>query len=332
MGETERRRLIQVGLAFLAVYIVWGSTYLAIRVVLETLPPFLTAGVRFTAAGAVLYAIMRLRGVEGPRREHWPDAFRIGALLLLFGNGAVMWAEQRIPSGIAALLVAIEPMWIVLLDWLRPGGVRPRPATGVGVALGFAGLVILVGPSNLSGGGPVDLAGAGAVVFGAFTWAAGSLYSRDARLPASPFMASAVNMFAGGVLLLIAGVAAGEPWRYHLADVSARSVAGVAYLAVFGSLVAFTAYNWLLGQVSASKVSTYAYVNPVVAVLLGWGLAGEALSSRVGLAGITIVAAVALITTASARRKVHAEPALPPSPAPPRSELRRECDPLPSEG
>lgn len=322
MGDAQRRRMIQVGLAFLAVYLVWGSTYLAIRVVLETLPPFLTAGVRFTTAGAILYAVMRLRGTPAPEVGHWPAAFVIGALLLLCGNGAVMWAEQRVPSGIAALLVAVEPLWIVLLSWLRPGGERPRLATALGVGLGFGGLVLLVGPDDLSSGGAVDLLGALAIVFGAFTWAAGSLYSLNAKMPKSPFMATAMNMLAGGVLLLLAGVVAGEPARLDVGAISGRSLGAVAYLTVFGSLVAFTAYIWLINNVSPARVSTYAYVNPVVAVLLGWAAAGEALGWRVGVAAATIVGAVALITTASAKRPASPRrapaprPALPPDACP----------------
>jgi drug/metabolite transporter (DMT)-like permease len=303
MGEAERKRMIQVIAAFAAVYVVWGSTYLAILVVLETLPPFTTAGVRFTTAGLILYGVMRLRGVPAPRRQHWPAAFVTGGLLLLCGNGAVMWAEQRVPSGIAALLVAVEPIWIVLLAWLRPGGERPRAATWVGVALGFAGLVILIGPTNLASGGTVDLLGALAIVFGAFTWAAGSLYSLDAKTPESPFMTTAMNMLAGGVLLLPAGTVAGEPWRLDVSQISGRSLAAVAYLTVFGSLVAFTAYIWLINNVSPSRVSTYAYVNPVVAVLLGWAVMSEPLGWRVAVAALFIVGAVALITSASGKQK-----------------------------
>lgn len=329
MGDALRRRAVQVALAFLAVYVIWGSTYFAILIVLETLPPFLTAGVRFLTAGAVLYGLMRLRGTPAPERRHWPTAFVIGALLLLCGNGAVMWAEQRVPSGIAALLVAVEPLWIVLLSWLRPGGERPRLATALGVGLGFGGLVLLIGPDQLSTGGAVDLMGALAIVFGAFTWAAGSLYSLSAKAPASPFMTTAMNMLAGGALLILAGVLAGEPARLDLAAVSGRSLGALAYLTVFGSLVAFTAYIWLINNVSPARVSTYAYVNPVVAVLLGWAAAGEELSWRVGVAAATIVGAVALITTASSRK---AAPAPAPAVERPRGpELSLSGDPCPAE-
>jgi drug/metabolite transporter (DMT)-like permease len=303
--------------AFAAVYVIWGSTYLAIRFAIETLPSFLMAGARFLAAGVVLYAFMRLRGAPRPRPVHWRSAFALGGMLLLFGNGAVVWAEHRIASGVAALLVAVEPMWIVLLEWLRPGGRRPSALTGMGVVLGFAGLVILVGPREL-GGGSVDLLGAAVVVVAALSWAAGSLYSREAPLPESPFLATALQMMAGGVLLLCAGVLTGEVGHFDPSAVSARSVAAWAYLAVFGSLVAFTAYIWLLHEVSPSRASTYAYVNPLVAVLLGWAVAGEPLGGRVALSAAVIVGAVALIITASAPPEVEEVADAPmPGPAPP---------------
>lgn len=283
--------------AFAAVYVIWGSTYLAIRYAIETLPPFLMAGCRFLAAGAVLYLFMRWRGVKAPARIHWRSAFMLGGMLLLVGNGAVVWAEHRIASGIAALLVAVEPLWIVLLDWLRPGGTRPSARTAVGVVLGFIGLVILVGPQE--SGTSVDLLGAGAVVVGALSWAAGSLYSREAPLPESPFLATAMQMLAGGVLLVITSLLTGEMGHVDPSTFSAASLAALAYLAVFGSLVAFTAYVWLLGVVSPARASTYAYVNPLVAVLLGWLVAGEALNSRVAISAVVIVGAVAMIIAAS---------------------------------
>ncbi len=301
--------------AFAAVYVIWGSTYLAIRYAIETLPPFLMAGARFLSAGAILYLFMRMRGERAPMRVHWRSAFALGGMLLLFGNGAVVWAEHRIASGVAALLVAVEPLWIVLLEWVRPGGRRPSAKTALGVVLGFAGLVILVGPADV-GGGRVDLLGSIVVVVAALSWAAGSLYSREAPLPSSPFLATAMQMLAGGTLLTIAGLVTGEVGRIDPAAVSARSVAAFAYLAIFGSLVAFTAYIWLLGVVSPSRASTYAYVNPLVAVLLGWAVANEPLSPRVAISAAVIVGAVAMIISASRATESAEAIAEAPMPAP----------------
>jgi drug/metabolite transporter (DMT)-like permease len=317
--------------AFAAVYVIWGSTYLAIRYAIETLPPFLMAGTRFLTAGAILYLFMRLRGAKAPMRVHWRSAFVLGGMLLLFGNGAVVWAEHRIASGIAALLVAVEPLWIVLLEWLRPGGRRPSGRTVIGVVLGFAGLVILVGPQDL-GGGRVDVLGAIVVVVAALSWAAGSLYSREAPLPGSPFLATAMQMLAGGTLLVVAGLLTGEAGSVDPSTFSARSLGALAYLTVFGSLVAFTAYIWLLGVVSPSRASTYAYVNPLVAVVLGWALAGERLDARVALSAVVIVGAVAMIIAASrqaeleepeASEAIAAAPMPAPVPAVPEETRRR---------
>lgn len=281
--------------AFAAVYLIWGSTYLAIRYAIETLPPFGMAGVRFVIAGALLYGWLRLRGVAAPTRPQWRTAAIIGALLLLGGNGAVVWAEQRIPSGVAALLVAGVPIWMVVLEWLRPGGTRPGRWVVGGLVLGSAGLVLLVGPGEVLGGGHIDPLGALAVVGGSFAWAVGSVYSRSAQLPDSPLLATGMEMLTGGAFLLLAGVATGE--TVDFGAVSTRSLLALLYLIGFGSLVAFTAYIWLLRATTPAKASTYAYVNPVVAVGLGWALAGEPLTARIAVAAAIIVGAVALITT-----------------------------------
>jgi drug/metabolite transporter (DMT)-like permease len=231
----------------------------------------------------------------------------VGALLLLGGNGNVVWAEQRVPSGLAALLVATEPLWIVVLNWVRPGGIRPSGRIALGLAVGFAGVALLVGPGSLMGGSSVDLMGAGALTLAALSWAAGSLYVTRARLPASPIMAAAAEMLAGGTLLLLAGFLTGEAGRVQLSAISLRSIVSVGYLIIFGSLVGFTAYNWLLGVTTPARASTYAYVNPVVAVLLGWAVAGEPLSIRMLLAAAVIIAAVVLITTHRLPRAARAE-------------------------
>jgi drug/metabolite transporter (DMT)-like permease len=294
-----RARLIA---AFAAVYLVWGSTYLAIRFAVETLPPLLMAGARFALAGLLVLAWARFaEGARAPSRIDWRTGLVSGTLLLLGGNGGVVWAEQRVPSGIASLMVAVVPLWMVLLEWLRPGGLRPTLVTVGGLALGTAGLVLLVGVPG-SGGGGIDRAGTVVLLLGSLSWAAGSLASRSARLPRDPIRATAMEMLGGGTLLLLAGAATGELARLDLARVTTVSWLAWAYLVVFGSLVGFTAYIWLLAHVSAAKASTYAYVNPIVAVFLGWAVAHEPVTGRTVVAAAVIIAAVGMITLGKTRR------------------------------
>jgi drug/metabolite transporter (DMT)-like permease len=286
----------RVVLALGIVYVVWGSTYLAIRWSLETIPPFTMASARYLVAGGVLLLWVKARGAPRIALRDLRPAFLTGGLMLLCGNGGVVWAEQRISSGLAALLVAVEPLFIVLLAALLPQERRrPSGRALVGVALGVLGVVLLVGPAGL-GGERADLAGAGAVLFAALAWALGSLLSRHFAPAASPLQATALQMLAGGLLLGGASGVAGEWSRFAPGLVSARSLVSVAYLVVFGSLVAFTAYVWLLRAASPALVSTYAFVNPVVAVFLGWLLAHEAVGTRTLVAAAVIVGAVVLIT------------------------------------
>jgi drug/metabolite transporter (DMT)-like permease len=292
--SSSRSRLM---LAFAAVYLIWGSTYLAIRVVLETLPPFLTAGVRFLVAGAVLTLLARSRGTPAPTRTQWKWAFVLGALLLLMGNGAVMWAEQKIPSGPAALLVATEPILIVLLQ-----GVFPTGALLAGLLLGFGGVVVLVGPSALGGGEAIDLVAALVVVIGCLGWASGSLLGRKVPTPTSGTLAAGIQMLAGGAILSVAGILHGDLAQLDLAHVSVRSIVALLYLIVFGSIVAFTAYGYLMRNAAPSVASTYAFVNPVVAVVLGWLILDEPLSGRIAIAAVAIVAGVVLITVQKTRQ------------------------------
>ena len=288
--------------ALLVIYVVWGSTYLAIRWALETIPPFTMASLRYLVAGGVLLAWVKARGAPRVTLGDLRPAFLTGGLMLLCGNGGVVWAEQRIASGLAALLVAVEPLFIVLLAATLPQERRrPSGRALVGVALGVVGVVLLVGPAGGLGGGRADPWGAAAVLFAAFAWALGSLLSRHFAPPASPLQATALQMLAGGVLLGGASGLAGEWSRFSPSLVSGRSVASVAYLVVFGSLVAFTAYIWLLRAASPALVSTYAFVNPVVAVFLGWLLANEEVGLRTLVAAAVIVAAVVLITLGESR-------------------------------
>lgn len=292
---SERRfRLLA---SFLAVYVIWGSTYLAIRFAIETLPPFIMAGARFVVAGAILFLWAWWRGAPTPTRANWIAAAVVGALLLVGGNGGVVWAEQRVASGLTALLVATEPAWVVVFDWLRPGGQRPGFLVVAGLLAGFAGVGLLVSPSDFIGGGQVDPAGAIVLMLATVAWAAGSLYTaRGAPLPRSPMMATGMQMLAGGTFLFLLGTASGEWGRLDIAAVSLKSVLALLYLLVFGAIVGFTAYVYLLRNTTPARASTYAYVNPGIAVLLGWLFAGETLSPRVLLATLTIIAAVALIT------------------------------------
>lgn len=293
--------------AFAAVYIIWGSTYLAIHFAIETLPPFLMAGVRFLVAGGVLYLWARLRGAPRPAPVHWRSALIIGGLLLLCGNGGVVWAEQRVASGQAALLAGTVPLWMVLLQWVRPGGARPSLSTFAGLGVGVAGMVLLVGPGAAGAG--MDIPGALALTMAAFTWAVGSLYARGAPLPSSAALTTAIQMLAGGALLFIFGLLMGEWGGVEVAAFSTRSVLALLYLIVFGSLIGYSAYIFILGAASPTSVSTYAYVNPVVAVLLGWALAGEELTMRMLVAAGIIVGSVVLLTLRPA--KADGPPAVP---------------------
>jgi len=299
MTEMTRPARWQVMAAFAAVYFIWGSTYIAIRIGVQTLPPFLMGGIRFLLAGSLLYGLSRAQGAPAPTRVHWRSALLLGALLLMAGNGGVTWAEQKLPSSIAALLVAMVPLWMVLLDWWRPGGVRPNWQVFAGLALGTAGIILLVGPGEMTG--QVDLLAAGVLVFTTFSWAVGSLLSRRMPLPSSLLLSTGMQMLMGGVLLTTLGTATGEWARLETSHVSLDSVLALGYLIVFGAIVAYTAYVWLLRVVPAARVSTYAYVNPAVAIFLGWALFHEPLEPRTLVAAAIIIAAVVIITTFRAR-------------------------------
>jgi drug/metabolite transporter (DMT)-like permease len=288
----------QIIAAFASVYTIWGSTYLAIRYADETIPPFLMAGVRFLISGTLLYVWARYRGARRPTRIHWRNATIAGGLLLLGGNGAVVWAEQFVPSGLTALIVSILPFWLVIIEWVRPPRKTPGAAVIIGLIVGFIGIIVLVGPGNLGGRGDISYTGALVLILGSLSWALGSFFSRDAALPDSGLLTTGMEMLGGGVLLSIAAAATGELRSFHVAEVSRASALGLLYLITFGSLIGFTSYIWLLDKVSPARLGTYAYVNPVVAVLLGWAVAGEKLSFRTGVAAAIVICAVALITTA----------------------------------
>lgn len=290
---TQRMKII---MAFLALYIIWGSTYLAIRWGVETIPPFLMAGSRHLVAGLFLFFIMRMRERTEITKIQWRSAFIIGGLMLVGGNGGVTWAEQRVPSGLTALLVATVPLWIMILSWLQKESVRPGLREFIGIILGFFGLAILVGPEELAGGDRINPFGALVLLIASLSWSFGSLYSRKAPVPSSAFLNTAMQMIGGGLLLIILGFLSGEWSRLNVGEISTRSFFSLAYLGVFGSLIGFSAYIWLLKVSTPAKVTTYAYVNPVVAVIFGWLLAGEELSMRTILASAVIIGSVVIIT------------------------------------
>jgi drug/metabolite transporter (DMT)-like permease len=289
--------VLQVALALGAVYVLWGSTYLAIAVAIETIPPLLMAGVRYLIAGAILYGWSRWRGAPRPSRIHWRSAALVGGFLLLGGNGALVWAEQKLPSGTAALLVSTMPLWMVLIEWLRPGGSRPHWKVFAGVGLGLTGLALLVRPTPGTPDGHIDILGAVVLVLGAMSWAWGSIRSREISLPESPLLATAMEMLSGGALLVLGGAALGETGQVHLAQITLRSALGLGYLITFGALIGFTAYVWLLRRVASPVlVGTYAYINPIVAVFLGWLFLSEPLTGRTLIAAAVIISGVVLIT------------------------------------
>jgi drug/metabolite transporter (DMT)-like permease len=295
----HRGRLI---LAFLAIYFIWGSTYLGIRIAIETIPPFLMAAGRFVIAGAVLYVIARRRGAPKPTRQNWIASAIVGALLLLGGNGGVAWGEQVVPSSLAALLIGTEPLWIAVLDWLRPGGKAPTPLVAVGLLIGFAGVAVLVSPGTAATSGATHTAGVVAILLASCSWAIGSLYiAHGARIPKSSLLATGMQMLTGSVLLAIAGLVTGEGSHFSLVAISARSWWAMVYLVLIGALLGFSAYTYILQNASPSKASTYAYVNPAVAVFLGWALAGESITPRMLIGAAIIIGAVVVITSAKSR-------------------------------
>jgi len=299
-GPAPPRKLTLIA-AFSALYLIWGSTYLGIRFAIESIPPLLMAGTRFFLAGIVMLAIALWRGAPRSSLAEWRTALIVGACLLFCGNGGVTVAEQWVPSGLASLLVATVPIDIALLAWISGVAPRPRPMVLLGLAGGFVGVGILVGPAltapATSGPHHVGL-GMLILLLGSLIWSIGSLYSVRARSAASPFLSSAQTMLCGGGLMMIAGFVRGEARAFDPRQVTAVSLGAFAYLVLVGALVGYTAYIWLLRHCDPSKVATYAYVNPVVAVLLGTFFAGETLSLRTVVAAAIIIGAVAVVITA----------------------------------
>jgi len=286
-------------LAFFAIYVIWGSTYYAIRVGVESIPPLMMMGVRCLAAGLVLYAWSR-RTAAAPDWRAWRAAFIAGGLLFLGSHGTLAWAEQRVASGDAALLVATEPLWLTLLDWRWGSGRVPGACGWIGLAIGFAGVALLFAPEWGSGASGLAIANA-AIVGGAIAWASGSIYGRGAGLPRDVHQSTALQLLAGAVWLAAASTIGGE-WRgFSAANVTSASAGALLYLIVFGSVIAFTAYIWLLRVTTASRVGTHAYVNPIVAVALGAALGGESVTILTLLSALTITAGVILVLVDQSR-------------------------------
>ena len=283
--------------AFAAVYLIWGSTYLAIRFAIDTLPGFTMSGVRFIFAGIILLTWSLLRGAAMPTWAQWRSAAIMGFLLLLCGNGSVVWAEHRVPSGLAALLIGTEPLFIGLVLWGWPGGQRPRGRTSLALAIGFAGTAILAFGAGDPLQGTLHLPSVLAILFACTTWAVGSVFGREANLPAAPSVSSGAQMLLGGVFLLSFGILLGEPSRVDFDAFSTKSLLALAYLTVFGSLIAFSAYGWLIRNVKPTLVATYAYVNPLVAMFLGALLANEPFGVSTLIATGLILLAVVLVST-----------------------------------
>jgi drug/metabolite transporter (DMT)-like permease len=298
----------KIWIALVALYIVWGSTYLAIRFSVETIPPFLHAALRFLISGAVLFIWRRMAGDPAPTLSNWKSTAIVGAALLLGGNGFVAWAEQTIPSGIAALMISTSPFWLVLFESMRSGGAKPTWQSILGLIIGFGGVFILIGPAEIMGGeGSFDTFGIILLLFAPFFWSLGSIYARGADMPKSTLLGTGMEMLAGAVALFIVSLARGELNGFSVGDVSMRSWLGLAYLITFGSLVGFVSYGYLLHNAPISLTSTYAYVNPVVAVFLGNLLADEPLNARILIASAIIIGSVVLINS-TRQRKVTREP------------------------
>jgi drug/metabolite transporter (DMT)-like permease len=287
--------------AYAMVYMFWGSTFLAVRYAVETTPPLLLVAMRQILAGLVLYPLARLHSNEKTTPRQWLDGAIIGALLIAGGNASISWAEaRRTPSNVAAVLVATVPLWMAILDWLRPKGPRPTLRIAMGLAIGLAGVGLLVSPRDPflhTAGNAVNPICALVLFGGSLAWAAGSVFSRHLELPKSPLLGAAIIMLTGGLVLCGIALAMGEGSQFHVQSISMRSWLALGYLVVFGSIIGYTAYTHLLVAEPPARVATYAYVNPVIAVILGWAIAGEKLTARMALAAAVILAAVVLVIT-----------------------------------
>jgi drug/metabolite transporter (DMT)-like permease len=290
-------RAWKVLLAFAIIYFVWGSTFLAIRVGVREVPPFLLAGMRFLVAGLILYCWMRARGTASPTAREWSAASILAMLIFVFDYGLLFWAERRVPSGIAAVMMATIPVFMALAEIVVLRTQRLTLRLGLALLVGIGGVAVLVGHSMSLGEAPIDTAGAWALIFAAISWSVAASLSRKLPLPAAKAMSSGAQMLAGGVFLTLTAALLGEFRGFHVQAVSRGAWLALAYLIVAGSIVGFTAYVWLIHHESPTKVGTYAYVNPVVAVLVGYFLGGEAIGPRTIVGTLLVLVSVVVITT-----------------------------------
>jgi drug/metabolite transporter (DMT)-like permease len=304
MEATVRPPAWKTLLAFAIIYFVWGSTFLAIRVGVREVPPFLLAGMRFLAAGIILYTWMRLTGDASPTLREWRSAMLLAVLIFVFDYGLLFWAERRVPSGVAAVMMATIPVFMTLAEIIFLGTQRLSLRLAVALLVGIGGVAVLVSHAGF-GEGPIDTAGAAALVVAAVSWSVASVLTRSLTLPASKSMSSAAQMLAGGVLLTLAAAAMGEFKGFHPQTVSRNGWFSLAYLIVAGSIVAFTAYVWLIHHESPTKVGTYAYVNPVVAIALGYFFGGEPVGPRTLLGTLLVLVSVVVITTGRHGTREH---------------------------
>jgi drug/metabolite transporter (DMT)-like permease len=298
--QTGSRKMLVLIAAFAAVYVFWGSTYLAIKYAIETMPPFIMAGSRFLVAGGILFVLsLFTKDFEMPTWRHWRTSIIVGTLLLLGGNGGVVFAEKYLSSSLAALLVATEPFWIVIFSWLWLSSGKPSGRVVLGLVAGFVGVALLVigqGTADNGASSYYEILAIVSIIIATMCWAGGSIYGLRAPVPKSALLTAGMQMLSGGAVLMAASLPKGEWSSFAVSQVSSTSWLGLGYLIVFGSLIGFTAYSWLLKNAQPSMVATYAYVNPVIAVFLGWGIAGESITGQMLAGAVFVVVSVVLVT------------------------------------
>lgn len=298
-----KQQKLKTLLAFGAIYVIWGSTYLATRYAIETIPPLMMIGIRSLIAGIILYLINQFKNREKINRENILPLFVLGAMFFLIGHGLLAWAQQYVPSGMAAVLITPEPLWIMGIEWFFLKDTRVKLRGVFGLFLGLVGVVYLIASTTGSTTSDNDLLGSALIIVSTVSWGAGAVYSRVAKIPKSPVLSSGMELIFGGVLVLITSFIIGEHSQFQLSQVTLKSFLGLLYLIIFGSVIAFSSYVWLLGRTSVTRISTHTYVNPVIAVLLGWLFANEQITTALLISTVIIIAAVYLVLSDQHREK-----------------------------
>lgn len=298
-----KQQKLKTLLAFGAIYLIWGSTYLATRYAIETIPPLMMIGIRSLIAGTILYLISRLKNKEKIKRENIFPLLTLGAMFFLIGHGLLAWAQLYVPSGMAAVLVTPEPLWIMGIEWFFLKDTRVKLRGILGLFLGFCGVVYLIASTTGNATSNNDMLGSALIVVSTLSWGAGAVYSRVANVPKSPMLSSGMELIFGGTLVLITSIIIGEPSQFQLSQVTLKSFFGLLYLITFGSVIAFSTYIWLLGHTSVTRISTHTYVNPVIAVFLGWLFANEQITTALLIATIFIIISVYLVLSDQHREK-----------------------------